>query len=278
MHLFRSDEDPFGVAKKYQSLTRAEWAKVGSRLKPDAGNATCSRCDADYFLEDDVIVPLQAGHDPYGFIAEYHGCRLDFESIRYLGVLKASGRPGPVCGECRTEFDEEGDYLRLRSTNNDLMSAHIDEARPFEDWHRIALGLPAIDEEAEWHTRFEQVLRDALLSGEVPWADRRKPEIIWRSDSELIGVGARGRMILFVDRLEFQNRKHGWSAPLDAIRQAEIVGDHVQLAVVGQPEPLTVEIVPETVAVDLKSGRRQLVLEATDFAAAVRMSKEARVE
>jgi hypothetical protein len=85
-------------------------------------------------------------------------------------------------------------------------------------------------------------------------------------------------MILFVDRLEFQNRKHGWSAPLDAIRQAEIVGDYVQLAVVGQPEPLTLEIVPETVAVDLKSGRRQLLLGATDFAAAVRMSKEARVE
>jgi hypothetical protein len=265
MHLFRWDDDPFGVARKYQSLTKSEWALVGMRLKPDAGNATCSKCDADYLVEGDVVIPLHTDHDPYGFMAEYRGCRLELDAVRFLGVFKASGNAGPVCAECRTEFDEEGDYLRLRGTNNETLLPYLEQARPLEDWHRLARRLPAIDEEPEWRAKYDEALRASLLTGEIPWADRKDSSILWRSDAELQEPRARGRMVLRSDRLDFQNRKHGWSAPLDAVRNAHLTQESLELTVVGQPEPLLFEISPETVAIELPSGRRQLVLEAQDF-------------
>ena len=274
MSLFRWDDDPFGVARKYQSLTKAEWALVGLRLKPDAGNATCSRCDADFFLEENVLVPLTVHHDPYGFMGEYRGCRLDIDAVRFLGVYKASGKLGPVCGECRTEFDEEGDYLRLRATSNERLASHLEEARPLEDWHRIARGLPAIDEETEWRARFNEVLRMALLTGEVPWADRKKPEVLWRSDAELIDQRARGRMLLYADCIEFQNRKHGVTAPLDVIRSISLSEGAALLDVVGHAEPLAFAIINETVSIDLSSGKRNVVLEASDFVDALDLAKK----
>lgn len=270
MSLFAYREDPFGVAKKYRALSREEWARVGLRLKPDAGNLSCSKCDADFLLEGDEVVPLHTARDPYEFMAEHRGERLTVESLRFLGVYKTSGRDGPVCDECRTEFDSEGGYLRLRRTSHPLLSAHLEEARPLEDWHRIARGLPPIDEQAAWLQAFEAEVRVALLSGEIPWADRRKPEMIWNSDADLTEPALRGRLALFRDRIEFRCRKSPWSAPLDAIRSAAHDGDQVTLRVVGEPEPLTFRIEPETVSVDLASGRREIDLTAADFLAALR--------
>jgi hypothetical protein len=269
MHLFRWDDDPFGVARKYQSLTKSEWALVGMRLKPDAGNATCSKCDADYLVEGDVVIPLHTDHDPYGFMAEYRECRLELDAIRFLGVFKASGNAGPVCAECRTEFDEEGDYLRLRGTNNETLLPYLEQARPLEDWHRLARRLPAIDEEPEWRAKYDEALRTALLTGEIPWADRKDSTILWRSDAELQEPRARGRITLRKGRLEFASRRHKWTGPVDAIRQVKKDANTVGLLVVGEPEPMTFEIAPETVAVELGSGRREVVLDSEDFAAAV---------
>lgn len=264
MTLFAWHDDPFDVAKKYQSLTKAEWARVGQRLKPDAGNLACSKCDADFLQEGDEVTPLHAPRDPYEFVADYKGKRLALDSLRYLGVYKTSGKDGPVCAECRTEFDAEGDYLRLRGTSNPALTGHVEEARPLEDWHRLARGLPAIDEEAEWLRRFDAEIRTALLTGEIAWADRKKPEILWRSVVEVSGV--RGRLLLYDNLIEFQSRKNTWSAPVDAVRSVSVGEDLVTMAVIGEPEPLVFRLDPETVAVDLQSGRRQVVLGAADFA------------
>jgi hypothetical protein len=270
MSLFMWHDDPFGVARKYQSLTKSEWAKVGLRLKPDSGNMTCNKCDADFLETEGEVIPLGVEHDPYGFMAEYQGCKLPIDSLRYLGVYKTSGKDGPVCAECRTEFDAEGDYLRLRAASNPTLQSYADQARPLEDWHRLARGLPAVDEEAQWRSNFDEALRRALLTGEISWADRKKPEVLWRSDAQL--AGARGRMLLHPDRIEFQARKNGWSAPLDVVRSVDVDGDEVSVDVVGEAEPLMFRIEPETVSVDLKSGRRQVVLDAADFADALRWS------
>ncbi len=264
--LFRWREDPFDVAKKYQSLSKLEWARVGLRLKPDAGNLVCSKCDADFLQEGDEVIPLHALRDPYEFMADYKGRKLQFESLRYLGVYKTSGKDGPVCAECRTEFDAEGDYLRLRGTSHAALTTHIDEARPLEDWHRLARGLPAIDEESEWLRQFDTEVRKALLSGEIPWADRKKPELLWRSDAELEDPPSRGRIVLLRDRIEFESRRNKLSAPVDTVRSVSAEGDLVTIRMVGEPEPLVFRIDPETVAVDLESGQRKAMLTAADFA------------
>jgi hypothetical protein len=238
-------------------------------LKPDAGNLVCSKCDSDFQQEGDEVIPLHALRDPYEFLADYKGKRLTMESLRYLGVYKTSGKDGPVCAECRTEFDAEGDYLRLRGTSHPALSGHVNEARPLEDWHRLARGLPAIDEEAEWLRRFDVEVRKALISGEISWADRKKPEILWRSDAELAEHGSHGRIVLFRDRIEFVSRKHKLSAPIDTVRSASFEGDLVTVAMVGEPEPLVFRIDPESVAVDLASGQRKVELDAGDFASAL---------
>jgi len=268
--LFRWADDPFNVAKKYATLTKQQWASVGLRLSPDAGNLACSKCDAEFRLVSGQVTPLHAARDPYEFVADYKGQQLSIESIRYLGVYKTSGKPGPVCSECRTEFDSEGDYLRLRGTSHDWLVAHVGEARPMEDWHRLARGLPAIDEEAEWQRQFDLELRHALLSGEIAWADRKRPEVLWRSEVDLIEPRARGRITLSANRLEFESRKHRLSAPVDAVRSCTAEDDLVTIRVVGEPEPLAFRFESETVAVELESGRRDLVLEAIDFAQALR--------
>jgi hypothetical protein len=272
MSLFEWHDDPFGVARKYRSLSRAEWARVGHRLKPDAGNMACTRCNADFLEEDGEVVPLSVDHDPYGFVSEYRGCRLPVESLSYLGVHKSSGKVGPVCSECRTEFDSEGDYLRLRASSNPALTTYLDQARPIEDWHRLARGLPAVDEESQWREAYEIALRRALLTGAIPWADRKNPDLLWRSDAEI--AGSRGRLLLLPNRLEYQSRRNSLSAPLDVVRSVVAEGDEVTLQVVGEPEPLVLRIDPETVAVDLQSGKRQVVLDASDFANALLSAKE----
>ena len=114
----------------------------------------------------------------------------------------------------------------------------------------------------------------ALLTGEVPWADRKKPEVLWRSDAELIDQRARGRMLLYADCIEFQNRKHGVTAPLDVIRSISLSEGAALLDVVGHAEPLAFAIINETVSIDLSSGKRNVVLEASDFVDALDLAKK----
>jgi hypothetical protein len=71
------------------------------------------------------------------------------------------------------------------------------------------------------------------------------------------------------DRLEFLSRKIGCNAPLDVIRYVDVDDGVVVLTMVGFPETKELEILPETVLVGLKSGKRQVVLDAPDFADAV---------
>jgi hypothetical protein len=264
-------EDPFGIARKYSALTKLEWARVGRRLEPGGGNLTCSKCDADFIGDDEHVTPLRAEHDPYGFASEYGGCSLTYESLRFLGVGKTSGKPGPVCAECRTEFDSEGDYVRLKATANETLEPYLEQARPLADWHRLVRGLPAIDEEPAWKERFDAALRIALLGGEISWAERRRPEMLWRSDAELHEPRRGGRIVVYRERIEFQARKNGWAAPRDVIRSATAADGTLEISVIGEPRPLRFSIQPETVAVDLASGRREVVLDAEDLALLLNM-------
>ncbi|MDQ2986219.1 MAG: protein kinase, partial [Armatimonadota bacterium] len=271
LRLFSWRDDPFGVARRYKCLSRGEWARVALRLSPDAGNVVCSGCSADYFAESGTLTLLDADHDAFGFAAAYQARRLETEAVRFIGVDKASGKAGPVCGDCRTEFDVEGDYLRLRATGNRALRSHIGEARPLEDWHRLARGLPAIDEEDAWMSAFEALLQRSMLGGGIQWANKKRPEILWQSQSERLGT--RGTLILTATGIDFQAKRNGWKAPLDVVRSVEVEGDVVTLRVVGEAEPLAFRIMPETVAVDLASGRREVELDAECFAEALRSAQ-----
>ena len=265
LRLFSWRDDPFGIARRFKSLSRGEWARVAIRLQPDAGNVVCARCNADYFAEGGSLTLLDAEHDAFGFAAEYQGRRIPEAALRFIGVDKSSGMPGPVCSDCKTEFDAEGDYLRLRATGNRALRPHIDQAKPFEDWHRLAKGLPAIDEEAEWSAQFDGILRSSLLSGAIPWVDRKKPDLLWRSDAELIDEHARGRLSVYRDLVEFRAKKCNWSAPLDVIRSISMDGEEVVIRAVGESEALRFRIDPQDVAADLASGRREVTLTAADL-------------
>lgn len=268
-------EDPHGVGKQYTQLSPAEWARLAARLPIDAGNAACASCGADYFVEDSAITLLDADNDPFGFLGENQGRRLPSEAIPWIAVGKRSGEPGLLCEECDTEFDYAHDYLRLRSTSHRLLSQHIDRALPYDDWHRVARGLPLREEVANFYERFHDAVRRALISGEIPWdgddatrwrggANRLEP-----TDEGYVVIG-KAQIAIMGGELAITGRGRPVRVPVDVVLSAATDGDVVILRLAGEVEPLFLQVQPVEMKVQLESGRYELRLTADDFVEVVK--------
>src|SRR5207249_2326616 len=105
--------------------------------------------------------------DPFGFAKRYAGRLLNMEDVRWLGVGKESPCPGLVCHDCGTEFDHDGEYLRLVRTENLKLIRQVDEPKTAEDWHRVSKGLPEIHEEKDFLEHINDSVANAYISGEI---------------------------------------------------------------------------------------------------------------
>ncbi|MGI8923548.1 MAG: serine/threonine protein kinase [Fimbriimonadales bacterium] len=273
MKLVKVFEDPLGVAKKHRSLTSDEWARVAARLNLDAGNVVCDRCGADFYTEGDSLTLIDAEVDYFGFLAHYQGRRLGLDRLRWIAVGKASGHPGPACDTCDMEFDREGDYLRLRFTQNDELAPHTDQAWPFEDWHRLSRSLPTREDEPEFLERFYETLRKAVVQGELTPFSRRGHGLRWDAAAEVVTLegdewvtSAKGKLTLGDGMLEFAARKRPLKVPIDAIIDASAENDVLTLRLRGQSETMDLFIEPIGVRFDITSGRHELTLTAQDCA------------
>jgi len=266
--LYKVHEDPYGIAKRYKTLSPGEWARVAWGLNLDAGNFACDRCGADYFIENDNLTLVDAAVDHFGFVAHYQGRRLSLERVPWIAVGKSSGVPGPACEQCRTEFDREGEYLRLRFTPNSALAVYTDEAWPFEDWHRIARSLPTRDQEANYVDEFYETLRKAILFGDI--SPSKAHGVRWESPAEWVSDAgtsiAKGRLRLDGTDLEFKCRRNPFRAPLDAIIEATAEGDDLTLRLKGKTDPVLLRIEPVTLRLDMDSGRAEVTLGAGDCA------------
>lgn len=248
----------------YSVLYPDEWARVAVGLDPGVGNAECDNCAADYFLEDDKLTLLDAQEDPFGFAQSYLGRISKIEAVRWLAVGKESPGPGLVCESCHTEFDRDGNYLRLVRSPNRQMARLSGAPKTMEDWHRIAAELPTVDQEAGVEEAVTQALRKAYRHGQYGFDAAGK--IAWRSDA-VLNETTRGTLIISDLEVSFGGRFRKSKIPIDAIAQVSGKGSDLYLQLTGEREADHYVIEPVELTAQLKSGAKSISLDASDLAA-----------
>lgn len=182
------------LGHEWTRLHPDEWARVAAGLPPDAGNAFCESCSADFFIADGCLTLLSdPAHDPHGFATYYCGHLIPVSEVLFLAVGKESGKKGPVCRGCRIEFDSHGTELKLVRSADARLRKHVGETYRLKDWHRIAQDLPQTGHEDEITEDIEEALSEAYCEGEVPF-EAKNSDLVWRGRaSEVYDGSIQGR-------------------------------------------------------------------------------------
>jgi len=254
----------FPASAKTRVFYPEEWARIAAGLEPSAGNAWCDACSADYWVEDDRMTLLDAPRDPYGFGRQYTGRAIATEDARWLGIGKSSGLAGLICEACHTEFDRDGEFHRLIASPNRELTEYLGLPKVLEDWHRLAQGLPTINEVAAFEESIEPILRQAYHAGTISFDDAGT---VWRGKAVRTDSEEEGILTVTQGEINYGRVFRKWRVPLDALLQAEAEGDSLTLFVSGQAEPVHFEVVPVELAAHLKSGSRDFEVTAEDLVA-----------
>lgn len=269
------DEEPDGRLKivvsekqlKHTQLYPEEWDCVAVGLEPGAGNTECTLCGADYYVQGENVTLLGSKDDPFGFAREHLGRLLTFEDIRWLGVGKLSPNPGLLCHHCGTEFDRDGDYLRLVRTRNRRLARHLDQPIKLADWHRLAEGLPTVSEESEFMEGLIQEIVASYEADEVGFDDDNFT--LWRGPAKRVGQEGSGTLSITREELQFGGVFRKWKLPFDAILAAQAEENVLWMKISGEPEPTGLEIFPIELTIHLQSGRFTVELNAANLAARI---------
>lgn len=255
--------------KRYHALYPDEWARVAAGLPPGAGNAVCDVCRADYFVDNNRLTLLTAEVDPHKFASHHLGRLLDADDIRWLGVGKESLKPGLVCVDCGTEFDNDGDYLRLVKSANRLLVRQVGEPKKLIDWHRIALGLPEVHEEHEFRTDVLTAIRYAYETGDLSFD--AKNDVVWKGPA--MRDQRSGNLLIAKGEIQFGGLMKKAKAPLDAVVEAAAKGDVLSMQLSGDEEPTIFQITPVELTVHLSSGNHSVTLSAENLAKRLSVEK-----
>jgi serine/threonine protein kinase len=262
----------------YSALYPEEWARVAAHLDPGAGNAWCDACGADCFVDRDTITVLGAEEDPYGFSARHLGRLLNLQDAAWLGVGKESGRSGLLCGDCGTEFDRDGEYLRLFRSVQSLLRPRTGEAFLLEDWHRIARGLPHLGAEGEFESAFDDAIVAAYVSGELAFG--LEEDILWKGGAVREWEGGletvKSTLIVRRGSLLFGGLLKKWKVPLDALTGVRTAGGRLVLDLKGEESPTIFDVEEVEMRVTLASGTRKVLLGAQHLAARIRIELDRR--
>lgn len=246
----------------WQVLHPEEWARVAGGLEPDSGNAACSHCGADYFLEGDKLTLLAHSTDPYHFGEDHLGRLLSLESARWLAVGKESGEPGYVCRACGTELDEAENGLVLARTMHPVLRTSVGEKHPMADWQRMAQNLPQQGTEEDLNEALLEALAEEFVSGKIPF-DAREPQLMWRGEGLMSGkkikLSAKGNQLTLGGLIK-KEIYEGRDIDRISVEQDEMTLDFAQGA------RIVINIIPVHLAFKLKSGSETLDLDAVDLA------------
>lgn len=260
-------------ASRYATLYPLEWARVAAGLPAFAGNAECDSCGADYDLQGERITLLAAHQDPYGFAERFSGRPLSVDDVCWLGVGKQSQHVGSICLDCGTEFDSIDGYLRLIQTAHPALVGRIGQDLVKEDWHRAALELPLLSEEAAFEADFDKALVTAFRSGRASLKRRGDVEVLWNASAQRFRVEetewvpfGRGRLQVTTVGLKYSSLLRGLEIPLEAIKEVDAREDRLYLVAEGLQAPLGFELAPSPLAAKLRSGTRTVTITAHDLA------------
>jgi serine/threonine protein kinase len=263
---------------RYSELYPDEWSRLAAGLDPGAGNAECRACGADFYLEEPQVTLLGAPEDPHGFAERNLGRLLDLDQVRWLAVGKESSGDGFVCYGCDSEWDTNGHYLRLVRSENLELNRHIGRPYVLEDWHRVARGLPRVDEEEEFQRRLDSLVVEAFASGEIDYEIRAG--LMWRSQAvrleevdDHLNEVATGPLAVSEHEIVFGSLMRKWRMPMDAVLGADAQDDILRLRLSGEREHALFELPRLEVQVDLESGPRRVTLGARDLAARINSVK-----
>jgi serine/threonine protein kinase len=261
---------------EYTSLFPSEWSRIAAGLDPGAGNAFCEACDADYYVEGDYLTLLSADRDPFGFAEENLGRLLSLEAVRWLGVGKTSGDPGLLCSGCGAEFDFDGEALRLARCDAPNARQYCGATHSMENWYRLARDLPLVGEEHLLLAELDRALEEAFCVGELA-LDSRNPGSLWQGparklepEGDQLRAGTSGRLVIRNGELVFGGLVRKTRLPLAEIADVTAEDGVLKCSLASGHDPLQLAIEPLRLQVELRSGQRQVKLEARHLAARLR--------
>jgi hypothetical protein len=257
------------IGHDWSRLYPDEWARVAAGLNPDAGNACCESCGADYFIADNCITLLSDPlNDPHGFASHYCGHLVPHAQLPFLAVGKESGRKGLVCRSCRLEFDTAGTELKLVRSGDPRLRRHAGETHKLRDWHRIAQDLPRVGEEDELSEDIALALGEAFANGEVPF-DAKHPDLVWRGTaSEVHSEHTSGRtqkLTVTTDAITLGSFFKKRSELVRDVVRAEADGDVLNLRLIDNTA-WSLRVEPVKLKFKLESGRDEVELGASALA------------
>ena len=261
---------------QYEALEPLEWARVAAGLPPEAGNAECDACGADYFAEGANLTLLESRFDPHHFAERNIGRIVTLEEARWLGFGKESPNPGFVCGECGTELDLDGDRLKIARATNHGMLRYPGQSLSLENWHRAARELPLVGEEAGFEEAFGVVIRDAYQTALLGFSPKDQT-LIWKGPAVRFEHGKDGwkksgnvHLEVSETELTFGGLIKKSTITLDEIVQVTGSGNRLDLKLKGGSEPIAFELEPVDLTVQLESGNRSIRVDAGDLLARLR--------
>lgn len=250
-----------------------EWARVAVGLDPGAGNVTCEACHADYYQEGKDLTLLSAESDPFDFADAYLGRLLRSDSAHWLAVGKSSGKKGLVCPDCHLELDEEEadprDFRQslwqiVQAESSELRS-HLGETHSWQNLHRLSVGAPPLENQGSFESRLPALLVEAYESAQVSLT--QDPKVLWRGDADEDGKSLR----LTVDdggiTLSRGLKRRNWMwRDVAEVRSNDFVFEWEDRK--GEVESLELE--PQVLRVDLRSGKYETELNADNLARRIR--------
>lgn len=257
---------------RWSELYPDEWARVAAGLLPNAGNADCDSCGADYYVDDSGITLLAANHDPFGFAQRHTGRLLSDDQMMWLAVGKESPSPGFVCADCQTEFDESGEELVLVQCSNSFLASRVGQSLGLESWHRIAKNLPLSHEVTQFQADFMQSVREAYHAGALGFAERGNPNLLWKGSasklewdgSEWKPAGGSSGISIDDEKITFGGLLKKGEMPLAQIQSVESTGNLLTLKE-DDGSMVGFQIEPMELTVNLQSGNRTILLTAADL-------------
>jgi serine/threonine protein kinase len=258
---------------KVQSYYPDEWARIAAGLPPDAGNCHCDSCGADFYQNEGTTTLLAFKTDPYKFGSRYLDKSIETADLPWLGAGKTSGNKGLVCGQCDTEFDDDGEFYVLIHTPSIRLSKFMSRALVMEDWHRLSQGLPMIGEEESFFARMDEASRRAFEERDILFDDRN-PNLYWNGQAnelaleheEWVEIGS-GSLEINAQEITFGKMLRRWRAPLSSILNCTAEEDILSLSVSGESRIKTFEVEPVELRLHLASGERILKVTAESLAA-----------
>jgi hypothetical protein len=251
-----------------------EWARIAAGLEPGAGNAFCDACKSDYWLDSHRMTLIDAPRDPYDFARDFLGRSLLIEDVRWLGVGKTSGRGGPLCDRCGTEFDRERTGLRLVRSPNRKLARQSGEVHAPLDWHRLAAGLPAESEENEFRERIDQLLREGYHAGAIPFDSGT--DIDWRGRAVRLDDEQEATLTVTASEVSFGGLIRRWRIPRESL--VDVRAEEHELHLVLEDEVIAFSVEPVQLVAHLRSGARDLPLTAEDLALRMTYEEEPDLE